>query len=147
MEIAKKLAALEPENTTFLRDLSVSYERLGDLDSSLDAVRARGLYQQSLEIRKKLAAREPENRTFLRDLYVSHWQLGSASLPEWPEAGLRELTEGFGIAERCAMLDGGNPQLRQDLAEYFDTFEKQRALLSPELANFVRERQEFWSGR
>ena len=41
-ELAVKLAALEPENTTFLRDLSIFYERLADLDRPIDAARASG---------------------------------------------------------------------------------------------------------
>jgi len=54
------------------RDLSVSYERLGDLLSALgQGEEARRYYQQALEIRARLAAAEPERADYQRDLVIS----------------------------------------------------------------------------
>ena len=53
LDIAKKLAAADPANAQAQRDLSVSYEKLGDVSQQagrLDA--AREFYQQGLDIRR-----------------------------------------------------------------------------------------------
>jgi hypothetical protein len=125
----------------------VSYEKLGDLDRSLDAVRARGLYQQSLEIRKKLAALEPDNTTFLRDLSVSYLKLGLVSLAEAHEEGRQDLVESIKLAERRVILDPGNPDGRQLLGAYFGLFDQMAEGLGEDFMGFVRKRQEYWSGR
>lgn len=58
------------------RDLSVSYDRLGDVamaQGKLDA--AAQAYRDSLEVRRKLAAADPSNAEWQRDLWVSYWKL------------------------------------------------------------------------
>jgi len=58
------------------RDLSVSYERLGDVavaQGRLDE--AAGVYGESLGIAKKLAAGDPSNTEWQRDLSVSYAKL------------------------------------------------------------------------
>ena len=68
--------ALEPGNTTYRRDLSISYERLADL--ALAEGRsgdAEELYRQALTVRQELAELEPGNTTYRRDLSVSYERL------------------------------------------------------------------------
>jgi len=56
--IAKKLAAGDPTNSQWQRDLSVSYEKLGDVAVTQGQLEeARAAYGEDLAIRKKLAAR------------------------------------------------------------------------------------------
>ena len=70
--LALHLTALDPGNTEWQRDLSIYYERLGDMavaQGRLDeAARAHG---DALVIHKKLAAGDPGNTQWQRDLSYS----------------------------------------------------------------------------
>src|SRR5205814_6178272 len=63
-------------NTEWQRDLSVSYDRLGNVAVAQgkldDAARA---YGDGLVIRNKLAAGDPSNTAWQRDVWVSYWKL------------------------------------------------------------------------
>ena len=70
-------AQSEPGRADYQRDLSVSYERLGDLYRALgQGEQALQLYQQSLDIRDRLAQSEPGRADYQRDLSVSYQRLG-----------------------------------------------------------------------
>ena len=70
--IAEELAAAEPANTEFRRDLSIFYGRLADLVRSVGRVgEAERLSRQGLVIVEELAAAEPANTGFRRELSVS----------------------------------------------------------------------------
>ena len=79
-EIAKKLAAGDPSNSAWQRDLTVSFIKLGDVAVAQgkleEAARAFG---DGLAIRKKLAAGDPSNSAWQRDLWVSFFKLASLS--------------------------------------------------------------------
>jgi tetratricopeptide (TPR) repeat protein len=67
---------LEPGNTTYRRDLSISYERLADL--AREAGRsgdAEALYRQALQVAEELTELEPGNTTYRRDLSISYNKL------------------------------------------------------------------------
>ncbi|MGH3864686.1 MAG: tetratricopeptide repeat protein, partial [Pseudonocardiaceae bacterium] len=84
----EELAELEPGNTTYRRDLSISYERLADL--AREAGRsgdAETLYRQSLTVREELAELEPGNTTYRRDLSISYNKLADLAR----EAGQLEI--------------------------------------------------------
>lgn len=87
--LALRLTALDPGNTEWQRDLSVSYERLGDVavaQGKLDeAARA---YGDGLAIAKKLAAGDPGNTGWQRDLSVSFFKISKlkAQQKNWPDA-------------------------------------------------------------
>jgi len=72
-----RLADREPDRADYQRDLSISYERLGDLMVAVgrgeDAAR---YFQQSLDIRTRLADREPDRADYQRDLSISYERLG-----------------------------------------------------------------------
>ena len=56
----EELTELEPGNTTYRRDLSISYERLADLASRAGELRtARELVDQAVEIRRAIHRLEP----------------------------------------------------------------------------------------
>jgi hypothetical protein len=61
----ERLAARAPDSADYARDLSVSYERLGDLHMALGAPqRALGFYQKALAARERLAARAPDSADY-----------------------------------------------------------------------------------
>jgi tetratricopeptide (TPR) repeat protein len=93
LEIAQKLAARDPANTEWQRDLSVSYDRIGDVQRAQgDLPSALSSYKQGLEIREKLAARDPANAQWKTDLVISLWELASIleqqGTPQKREAGV-----------------------------------------------------------
>lgn len=51
LTLAEHLGALEPDNTKYLRDLSISFHKLADLDRRTDPAAARAGYTQGLAIR------------------------------------------------------------------------------------------------
>ena len=72
-----RLADAAPENADYARDLSVSYNKLGDLArSGGDPAAARRYYEDDLTIRMRLADAAPENADYARDLSVSYNKLG-----------------------------------------------------------------------
>ena len=74
--MAQRLTAGDPSNTQWQRDLSVSYDNLGDVaarQGQLDG--AAQAYRDGLGIRKKLAAGDPSNTEWKRDLSVSYWRM------------------------------------------------------------------------
>jgi hypothetical protein len=69
LAIAERLAAADPANTGWQRDLSVSHNRLGDLAAAAgDTAAARAAYQASLAIAERLAATDPANTQWKEDV-------------------------------------------------------------------------------
>jgi len=69
LDIRERLAAADPTNAGWQRDLSVSHERLGDVAVDAgDLAVARDHYQVSLDIRERLAAADPTNAGWQGDL-------------------------------------------------------------------------------
>ncbi|MGD9755542.1 MAG: CHAT domain-containing protein, partial [Acidimicrobiia bacterium] len=74
---AKQLAEAEPNRTDYQRDLSISYNRLGDLMVAVgDGEQAARYFNDSLTIRRRLAEAEPNRTDYQRDLSVSNNRLG-----------------------------------------------------------------------
>jgi tetratricopeptide (TPR) repeat protein len=74
-DFAEKLAAQDPNNTGWQRDLTVSSIKIGDVQRArgkLDA--ALKAYEDGLDIREKLAAQDPSNTDWQRDLWVLMWR-------------------------------------------------------------------------
>ena len=64
----RSLAAADPANTEWQRDLSISHERLGDVAVAAgDLAAARAAYQASLNIRTQLVAADPANTEWQRE--------------------------------------------------------------------------------
>ena len=94
--LLERLVAKEPERADYQRDLSVSYERMGDLYRALgEWEAARAAYQKSLDIRGRLVAMEPERADYQWDLVISLLRLadeeGNASFGPRALAILRAL--------------------------------------------------------
>ena len=90
----QRLLRAEPEALRSQRDLSISYERIGDVQVSQgDLPSALSSYKQGLEIAQKLAARDPGNTGWQIDLVISLWKLASVleqqRSPQKREAGAK----------------------------------------------------------
>ncbi|MCP4593479.1 MAG: hypothetical protein GY842_22305, partial [bacterium] len=70
-------AEKEPDRADYQRDLSVSFNKLGDLQQAMgEGEAARDLFAMSLQIRERLAAAEPDRADYQRDISVSFERLG-----------------------------------------------------------------------
>lgn len=79
--VLRQLVEAEPERADYQRDLSVSYNTLGDIRSALgDVVEARRLYEGGLDITLRLAERSPDQADYQRDLSISYERLGDIHL-------------------------------------------------------------------
>ena len=73
LAIAERLAQSDPGNAGWQRDLSVSYEKIGDVQVAQgDLAGALKSYRDSLAIRDRLAKSDPGNAGWQRDLSVSY---------------------------------------------------------------------------
>ena len=79
LKISQKLAA-DPTDAQAQRDLSISYNRLGDVQlQSGQVTEALRSYQKGLEIRQKLAAADPSDAQAQSDLVVSFVKVGEVT--------------------------------------------------------------------
>jgi tetratricopeptide (TPR) repeat protein len=118
MKLAAALAARDPANTQWQRDLSVSHERIGDvLVAQGDGAGALAAYRNSLTIAEALAARDPANTQWQRDLSVSHERIGDVLVAQGDGAGaLAAYRKGLAIREALAARDPANAQWQVDVA-------------------------------
>jgi len=76
LAIRERLAAADPGNAGWQRDLSVSHIKLGDvLRAQGDLTGALCAYRATHEILARLAAADPQNAGWQRDLWVSCWRM------------------------------------------------------------------------
>jgi tetratricopeptide (TPR) repeat protein len=77
LEIAEELRRRNPQSADYARDLSVSYDRMGDLYRGLgEGPKALEYYRKALELREELRRRNPQSADYTRDLAFSHGKLG-----------------------------------------------------------------------
>ena len=90
-----------PGDPTWLRGLSISHERIGDVQSAQgDLGRALKSLRAGLEIARKLAERDPGNALWQTDLAFSCWKLSQLDTPALPKAERRALLErGLAVLE------------------------------------------------
>ena len=76
LRVRERLAAQDPTNAGWQRDLSASHNRVGDvLLAQGDAVGALEAYRETLRVHERLAAQDPTNADWQRDLSVSYFRL------------------------------------------------------------------------
>ena len=117
LAIAERLAAADRSNTEWQRDLSVSYERVGNvlvaqgkLDEALKA------YRDGLAIRERLAAADRSNTQWQRDLSGAFKKVGDVLVAQGKlDEALKSYRDGLAIAERLAKADQTNAQWQFDL--------------------------------
>ena len=114
----ERLVALDGAHTDWQRDLSVSYNKIGDvLVSQGDGAGALAAYRKSLVIREALAARDRANTQWQRDLSVSHDRIGDVLVSQGDGAGaLAAYRKSLVIREALAARDPANAQWQVDLA-------------------------------
>ena len=107
-----------PFRADYQRDLSVSYQRVGDLYRAVGkGEEARQAFVKSLEIAERLAAAEPDRADYQRDLSVSYNRLGDLyrALGKGEEARQYFLKD-LEIAERLAAAEPDRADYQEDLA-------------------------------
>ena len=115
---AEAALAGDPRNTQWQRDLSVSYDRIGDVQAALgDSAAALKSFQAGLAIAEGLAAGDPRNTQWQRDLSVSYNKIGNVQAAQGDSAAaLKSFQAGLAIAERLAAGDPRNTQWQRDVA-------------------------------
>ena len=93
-----------PDRADFLHDLTVPYDRMGDLLRGLgQGEQARAHFRKSLDIRERLARQEPDRADFQRDLSVSYERMG-------------DLLDGLGQGEQARSYFQKSLDIRERLA-------------------------------
>ena len=118
LRIAEKFAKKYPDDPQMQRDLSVSYERLGDIAKARNDYNAAEVYHaKALEISEKLAEKYPEDLDFQRDLSVSYERLGyiAKALKDY-NAAEGYYAKALEIGEKLAEKYPDDPRLRHDLS-------------------------------
>ncbi|MFN6106490.1 MAG: hypothetical protein ACK5EA_18815, partial [Planctomycetaceae bacterium] len=88
LDIAQKLASAEPDRADYQRDLSVSFNKMGDLELSQGNVAAaRDAFQKDLEIAITLANREPDRADYQVDVVLSLIQMAKFDEDPRPSLG------------------------------------------------------------
>ncbi len=120
--LAQQLAAGDPNNSDWQRDLSVSYERVaGILEVQGEREQALAQYIKSLAIREKLAASDPNNSDWQRDLSVSYERVaGILEAQGELEQALTQYTQSLAISEKLAASDQKNRDWQRDLSVSFN---------------------------
>ncbi|MFH1198539.1 MAG: DUF4062 domain-containing protein, partial [bacterium] len=77
LETSEDLCKRNPDSAEYARDLSVSYNKVGDIYTALgDTKSALQSYESSLKIREDLRKRNPDSAEYARDLSVSYDRVG-----------------------------------------------------------------------
>jgi hypothetical protein len=79
LAIVERLANSDPSNAGWQRDLSVSYQKVGEVEVEQGQyAQALDSYQHDLAIARRLAESDPSNGLWQRDLSQSYAKLGAA---------------------------------------------------------------------
>jgi len=122
VEVRVLLEAQPAKNDGLERDLSVTFDRIGDRLARRGALaEALASYAQGLKIVEGLVAREPKNSIWLRDLSVSHERIGDILDRQGDvEGALDCFRRGLHVAHGLAALDPSNAQWQWDLSVSHD---------------------------
>jgi serine/threonine protein kinase/predicted negative regulator of RcsB-dependent stress response len=117
-EIAFKLAHNDPHSADAQRDLSASYNKLGDVNLQLgDTAAARDTYQKGLEISQKLAQDDPRIAQAQRDLAVSYERMGDVNLQLGNAPGARDAYQkDLEIHQKLAQDDRHSAEAQRNLS-------------------------------
>ena len=121
-QIMMDLLASNPGSTDFQREVSVSYEQVGDVQVAQgDLVGALKSYRDSLAIGERLAQSDPGNAGWQRHLSVSYQKVGDVQAAQGDlAAALKSYRDELAIAERLAQSDPGNAGGQRDLSVSYD---------------------------
>ena len=118
LDLTSERAAADPENCISQSDLSVSYERIGDILAAQGKLGdALTEFQKGLVIRKTLANADPENTEWQRNLSVSRNRIGDILVVQGkPGDALTQYHKGLEIAENLSIADPENAGWQRDLS-------------------------------
>ncbi|MDQ1739843.1 MAG: hypothetical protein QOE53_1495, partial [Pseudonocardiales bacterium] len=118
LAISERLAALDPTNTGWQRDLARAHNRVGDLAQTRgDLAAADHAYTQDLAISERLAALDPTNTGWQRDLANAHSWVGHlAQTRDDLAAADHAYTQALAILQRLTALDPTNTGWQRNLA-------------------------------
>ena len=122
LRIAEKFAKKYPDNAQMQRDLSVSYNNLGEIAKARnDYSAAEGYYAKALEIGEKLAEKYPDDPGMQCDLSVSYNKLGDvAKARNDYKAAEGYYAKALEIGERLAEKYPEDPQMQRDLSVSYE---------------------------
>ena len=118
MEIMRRLTERDPDNTDWLRDLSISHNNVGrvlqDQGNLAGALRE---FQAYMDIMRRLTERDPDNTDWQRELSVSHNNVGRVLQDQGNLAGaLKEFQAYMDIMRRLTERDPDNTDWLRDLS-------------------------------
>ena len=118
LSIAETLAGRDPDNIEWQHDLSVSYDRIGQvLVAQGNGPGALAAYQKGLALSEFLAEREPANTQWQRDRWVYYNRIGSLLARQGEGAkALATFRKCFDIAEFMVEGDIANTKWQRDLS-------------------------------
>ncbi len=114
----ERLVQAEPERADYQRELSVSYNKVGDLNWALgQGEQAHDFYVKALVIAKRLADAEPNRTDYQRDLSVSYNKVGDVywSLGQGEQAR-DSYMEALAIRQRLAQAEPDRADYQRDLS-------------------------------
>jgi tetratricopeptide (TPR) repeat protein len=109
--------ASDPDNNWWQRELSVSFNKLGDLSVAQgDLPAAARHFTAFLKISERLAASDPANAAWQRDLFYSYYVMGDLfTRQDQLRDALSMLEKSLQIAERLAASDPTNATWEKDV--------------------------------
>jgi tetratricopeptide (TPR) repeat protein len=115
--ILERLARAEPARADYQRDLSVSYNKMGDLYQALgQGEAAQAAFQQALDIRERLARAEPARADYQWDLAVSLWRVADFA----DDGGIAHLERALAILGRLDAAGALYPEQRAWIPRFAD---------------------------
>jgi len=117
-EAYSAMVELDPSNSDFQRDLSVSYTKLGDFELRLgNTDAALQHYNNALTIALTPVLRDPSNSGFQRDLSISYEKLGDIELRLGnSDAALQHYNNVLTVMLKLVELDPSNSGFQRDLS-------------------------------
>ena len=111
-------AVADPANREWQRDLSISFNFLGNVALAAgDLAAARAAYQAGMSNAARLVDSDPDDPSLLRDLSVSHNFMGDVELAGGDLAAARRAYgESLDIRQKLAAVDPANLQWQRDLS-------------------------------
>ena len=120
LAIAERLAKSDPGNAGWQRDLSVSYNKVGNVEVAQgNLTEALASYQASLAIRERLGKSDPGNAGWQSDLAVSYGKLGDVFAKTGKvDDALQNYRLALAIMERLMNADATNLQWQAEAIEF-----------------------------
>ena len=122
LEVAEKVVKQAPADTTWQRNLSVIYGRLGLVEFLQgDLTGAKAQSQPALQIALKLATQDPSNSLWQHDLVASYNRLGTVLLAQGDLSGANsQFQSSLEIALKLTNQDPSNSLWQRDLGLVYD---------------------------